>query len=528
MLPQSLKTVVFLPFTSHPGTSLLQKNNALVKGDGGAVGLTENPSALRRWMISGPEIARLVNEFEAHINVEASRQSPTQHHEAEASFQVSFTRDVNALMATLDEMGNPFMEESNDLLVLDTKDIAGPAATTRMCQIESLGIDQCNEFLTERLVRRTKSIYDPIKRNTLSFFKEPAPKVSKASQRISSLKSDCSLFARLFIACQTREGDLDDFFQHENQACPPSISDLGKLRLPKKKSELAECLQTCTTPKGEMPSNIDVIIIDGAAVVNMVKPGVAGAEKTFTNYADNSFLPYVKAQLQHAKRVDVVWDDYIENGLKATARCNRGAGARRRVAANSQLPRNWKEFLRVDANKRELFKFLAECLGSMEAAPAKQVITTYGEGVLCITPCDTSMLAPCSHEEADTRMFLHVSDAVNQGFNNILLRTVDTDVLVLAVAVFQQISHLGQIELWIAFGTGKHLRFIAAHEIASSLGPHESKALPMALAVWKIYPEVTNAFLELASPPSQISEDVLATLNVLSYLCTTKPAKRSK
>ena len=92
-----------------------EQNNALVKGDGGAVGLTENPSALRRWMISGPEIARLVNEFEAHINVEASRQSPTQHHEAEASFQVSFTRDVNALVATLDEMGNPFMEESNDL-----------------------------------------------------------------------------------------------------------------------------------------------------------------------------------------------------------------------------------------------------------------------------------------------------------------------------------------------------------------------------------------------------------------------------
>lgn len=156
-----------------------EQNNALVKGDGGAVGLTENPSALRRWMISGPEIARLVNEFEAHINVEASRQSPTQHHEAEASFQVSFTRDVNALVATLNEMGNPFMEESNDLLVLDTKDISGPAATTRMCQIESLGIDQCNEFLTERLVRRTKSIYDPIKRNTLSFSKNPLPRYQR-------------------------------------------------------------------------------------------------------------------------------------------------------------------------------------------------------------------------------------------------------------------------------------------------------------------------------------------------------------
>ena len=38
--------------------------NALVKGEGGAVGLTENPSALRRWMVAGPEIARMVQEFE--------------------------------------------------------------------------------------------------------------------------------------------------------------------------------------------------------------------------------------------------------------------------------------------------------------------------------------------------------------------------------------------------------------------------------------------------------------------------------
>lgn len=30
--------------------------NALVKGQGGAVGLTENPAALRRWMVAGPEL----------------------------------------------------------------------------------------------------------------------------------------------------------------------------------------------------------------------------------------------------------------------------------------------------------------------------------------------------------------------------------------------------------------------------------------------------------------------------------------
>ena len=38
--------------------------NASVKGEGGAVGLTENPAALRRWMIAGPEVARIIQEFE--------------------------------------------------------------------------------------------------------------------------------------------------------------------------------------------------------------------------------------------------------------------------------------------------------------------------------------------------------------------------------------------------------------------------------------------------------------------------------
>lgn len=35
-----------------------EQENASIKGDVGAVGQTKNPSALRRWMIGGPEIAR--------------------------------------------------------------------------------------------------------------------------------------------------------------------------------------------------------------------------------------------------------------------------------------------------------------------------------------------------------------------------------------------------------------------------------------------------------------------------------------
>ena len=55
------------PFSAIPIDQAHEQNNALVKGEGGAVGSTENLSALRRWMVSGLEIARIINEFEASM-----------------------------------------------------------------------------------------------------------------------------------------------------------------------------------------------------------------------------------------------------------------------------------------------------------------------------------------------------------------------------------------------------------------------------------------------------------------------------
>lgn len=46
-------------FSSIPLDHAHEQVNALVKGKGGAVGLTESPAALRRWMVAGPELSRL-------------------------------------------------------------------------------------------------------------------------------------------------------------------------------------------------------------------------------------------------------------------------------------------------------------------------------------------------------------------------------------------------------------------------------------------------------------------------------------
>ena len=93
-----------------------------------------------------------------------------------------------------------------------------------------------------------------------------------------------------------------------------------------------------------------------------------------------------------------------------------GKGTRKRVAPSTVLPKNWKDFLRVDENKTELFAFMSREAVNLPLPQDKELYATDGSGVLC-SPAESHLagLAPCSHEEADTRLLLHVADAVQKG-----------------------------------------------------------------------------------------------------------------
>ncbi len=75
-----------------------------------------------------------------------------------------------------------------------------------------------------------------------------------------------ALFGQLYIAMQSRDSDLKEFFSHEAQLFPPSLSEFGKLHLPTNKSELIKCLQPSNQP--EPPSFYDCKILDGAVIVH--------------------------------------------------------------------------------------------------------------------------------------------------------------------------------------------------------------------------------------------------------------------
>ena len=106
----------------------------------------------------------------------------------------------------------------------------------------------------------------------------------------------------------------------------------------------------------------------------------------------------------------------------------------------------------------------------------KQIISTYHEEILCTQPTDVLGLAPCTQEDADSRIMIHLKDIVMEGISKVSIRTVDTDVVVLAI---KAVECLGITELWVAFDVGECFQLIATNEIANALGPQQCMALPM-------------------------------------------------
>ena len=81
---------------------------------------------------------------------------------------------------------------------------------------------------------------------------------------------------------------------------------------------------------------------------------------TFKDYSKKVFLSFILQQFQSGcRRIDIVWDVYLENSLKESARIKRGQGAHPRVLQDQKTPIDWHVFFRADQNKIELFKFLA-------------------------------------------------------------------------------------------------------------------------------------------------------------------------
>ncbi|KAJ7384351.1 hypothetical protein OS493_022464 [Desmophyllum pertusum] len=138
----------------------------------------------------------------------------------------------------------------------NARDIAGVKVLTTVNEVENTGSQQYTAYVKERVVEPTKLITDVIKQNRLPLFRNP--------------KKNCSL-TQLYNSCQVLQGNLDDFFSHENLSYPPSMSCFGNWRSGQK-SDLVKIPVKLPASPIEATLVVGALLVDGAAFVNTLKP----------------------------------------------------------------------------------------------------------------------------------------------------------------------------------------------------------------------------------------------------------------
>ena len=74
------------------------------------------------------------------------------------------------------------------------------------------------------------------------------------------------------------------------------------------KADLLKCLER-EEESPEMSPPVDVIILDGAAIVQSLDPNRSDTRVlTFNEYELKLVLPHISKQLMSVDRIDVVWD----------------------------------------------------------------------------------------------------------------------------------------------------------------------------------------------------------------------------
>ena len=289
-----------------------------------------------------------------------------------------------ALIEAFEDLGNPFIDDSGNLIDLDESLIMNQDVVDNVNRVNEIGLTRYKDFIDKRIMSQEESFNTPIKLTKLKLFKTSLSRTQKKSP-VAAVKQQHEKATQLLLAIHSGREINESVFSHETSTFPPSLTRKGHMHLGTK-SEIVDCF---------VPKDLEInrprtttAVLDGAVLVHMLRPGSA---ITIGNYFTDVFAPYVMSWFETNNRVDVVWDVYSKTSLKSGTREQRGMGARRRVTLATKTPSNWAAFLRVNLNKQELFVELAKSLKLLSLPQVLLQIMFYILISLCIIYCQTAI-----------------------------------------------------------------------------------------------------------------------------------------
>ena len=295
-------------------------------------------------------------------------------------------------------------------------------------------------FCKERLERCDIPITDVVKCNVLhlpSSMSEDTKKVNRVQQAKNELKFGKSIQ----VASQYRDDLVKECFEYEVTEYPSSLTTGCRMYHSSKADLLIRFRNIEGTKIEDRRMDNSAIVVDLSVIVNALSNRKSITPRTFGDFS----LNYLHAELMELSRdcprLDIVTDSYPEGtNLKESLQMERGIGKRIKFNDDTEFPANFaSDFLRNSDNKREFYPYVVDKIISKSeydekivvATRNEQTVTNYKANILGVSIPD------CSHIEADTRIILHVLNCIHSGIQNIIVRSVDTDVVILLIAYMQ-------------------------------------------------------------------------------------------
>ena len=163
---------------------------------------------------------------------------------------------------------------------------------------------------------------------------------------------------------------------------------------------------------------------------------------------------------------------------------SRGKGGCRKVRPEARLPTekkdSWSKFLHNNENKA-LFEYLnSVAIPTMSAD--KWVNVQSGENVIPLG--NAEIMPPCWFKEPDAPITVHLCDAVTHGFSNILVRTVDSDVIAIIIGhIDRLIAIIPNVNVAVAYGVGSKYKLLDVTAMPLSL-PEKVMCLCVSCIDW--------------------------------------------
>ena len=101
---------------------------------------------LRKFMVARPQLARIIGEFEQNLF-----STEKKHREQYKQLEKKFKEDTSSLIGAFTELGNPFMEDSCDLVLLETYQIMDKSVVRTVTTITETGSKKYAAFVSERI-----------------------------------------------------------------------------------------------------------------------------------------------------------------------------------------------------------------------------------------------------------------------------------------------------------------------------------------------------------------------------------------